>query len=129
DRRRSLEPSPAGPVFGNRIEATLWGVSAWGSWRVSTPWRMSAGVAEKRLRFELPPGSLAVGRSSLGDDPNAAWFVRNSFDLGTRWELDVNVRGAGRLPNSRVPAYGTLDARLGHRLHRDLELSIVGRDL
>jgi iron complex outermembrane receptor protein len=39
------------------------------------------------------------------------------------------LRHASELPISRVPAYTTLDARLGWRLTRRLELAIVGQNL
>ncbi len=130
DRLRSVEPTPAGPVFGNLIEGETSGVEAWGTYRVASAWRLSAGVVNQSVRLRRKPGSADItGLPALGNDPRQQLTLRSSFDLGPRHELDVLVRHVGALPNPVVPSYTAVDARLGWRLHRDFELSLTAQNL
>jgi iron complex outermembrane receptor protein len=49
--------------------------------------------------------------------------------LTEKLALDLSTRYVGNLPNQRVPAYATGDARLGWQLTDRFELELVGRDL
>jgi iron complex outermembrane receptor protein len=51
------------------------------------------------------------------------------MDLPGRLELDGALRYVAALPSPAVPDYAELDARLGWRVNRHLELSVVGRNL
>jgi iron complex outermembrane receptor protein len=125
ERLRSFQPSPDGPVFGNGFEGTTTGLEAWGRWRITPWWRVDLGMVELRrtLRLDDP---AATGETQLGNDPHRWASLRSAFDLFGRHELDVRVRRVGALPNPAVPAYVAVDARLGIRLPRAVELSLSG---
>ena len=130
DRLRSLEPSPAGPVFENNIDGTTDGVEAWGTYRLTDTWRMRAGFVRQRERLQPKPGSAAIGGvSGLGNDPDHWWTIGASFDIGPGMEIDVTARHVGALPNPAVPGYTAVDARFGWRLRPDLELSLTAKNL
>jgi iron complex outermembrane receptor protein len=118
---RSTEPSPAGPVFGNKIQARTTGLETWGTLSLAKWWRLQAG---------LTGGSVDVGGlAAQGNDPKHWWVARSSWDLGTRHELDLMVRHVGALPNPSVPAYTAVDARFGWRALPGLEFSLTGQNL
>jgi iron complex outermembrane receptor protein len=96
-------------------------------------------------RLELR-GSVELLRMRLHEmfaaelpDPSAAGLAGNTpreqYDLLARWRpakpwaLDLNFRHVGPLPQSRVPAYDGLDARLAWTPRPHWELELIGRDL
>lgn len=132
DRQRSVEPAPGGGfVLDNKIEGSTHGVEAWGNYRVTSSWRLSGGLVLLRQDLRLKPDSrdFVTGISALGNDPNHQWMLRSALDLTPRHELDVIVRHIGALPNPTVPDYTAVDARLGWRARRDLELSLTVQNL
>lgn len=123
---RSVEPGTPGATLGNGIKARTSGLEGWGSWRVMPAWRLAGGFVLLREHFERKEGSRDVGGASqLANDPRQTAQLRSSWDVTPKIELDVAARYVGKLPNPAVPAYTVVDARLGWRVLRNLELSLV----
>jgi iron complex outermembrane receptor protein len=57
--------------------------------------------------------------------PGAGTF----WSAGSNIELDWVARYVDRLPNPHIPSYVSLDLRLGWRVTRSIELSLVGQNL
>jgi iron complex outermembrane receptor protein len=131
DHQRSLELMPGGSIeFGNQIEGTTNGLEAWGTYRVTKPWRLSAGLMALKQDLRRKPGSTDIGGvNALGNDPNHQWLLRSTLDLTSRHEFDVSVRHVGGLPNPSVPAYTAVDVRLGWHASRDVELALTLQNL
>jgi iron complex outermembrane receptor protein len=133
DRLRSLEPVPGGVAFANGIDGRSTGIEAWGSWRVTPRWRMSAGVTALRERLRVKPGRIDFnGLATLGDDPPSWWSVRSSFDVTPRHELDVVLRRTGTRPYPLalpVQSYTTVDLRAAWRVSRSVELAVTAQNL
>jgi iron complex outermembrane recepter protein len=131
---RSVEPaSPS--VFlplrwGNGIEGHTYGFEAWAHWQVLPWWRLSPGLrtVHEDLRFD-PNASTLLGVSQAGDDPAAQILLTSSMDLGTRLTLDATLRHVSALPDPALSAYTEMNARLGWRVHRALELALSGLNL
>jgi len=51
------------------------------------------------------------------------------MDLTRDLDFDLWLRYVDNLPSQDVGSYITLDARLGWKLHKDIELSVVGQNL
>ena len=128
DRLRSLEASPAGPVFGNRIEGKLNGIEAWGAYRLRDNVRIKAGFVRQRLSLRADP-LVVGGTAGLGNDAGFWWTAGSTIDLGGNMELDLTARRAGPMPNPSVPAYTSIDARLGWRPRPNVEVSLTGNNL
>ena len=130
DRLRSLESTAAAPVFANKINGRTTGIEAWGSFQVIDAWRLSAGGVRQSIKLQRDPDSRDIGGlAALGNDPRYWWTLRSSFDLAPQLDFDVFVRHVGALPSPSVPAYTAVDARIGWRLRRDLELSLTAHNL
>lgn len=130
DRQRSLEATPGGIMFGNTIEGTTSGVEAWGGYRITDAWRLNAGLMLLKQDLKRKPGSADVGGvNALGTDPNHQWMLRSTLDITPKHEFDLTVRHVGALSFSTVPAYTAVDARLGWRASRDVELSLSLQNL
>jgi iron complex outermembrane receptor protein len=117
-------------VVANRVGGYSQGVEAWAQWQPAEHARLSLGYVTLRKKLELadPP---ADPRSipNLGNDPRYQLKLRAQFDLPGRTELDFHLRRIGALPAPFVPAYTTLDARLGWQATPAMDISLVARNL
>jgi iron complex outermembrane receptor protein len=139
DHLRSVEAAPGATcvailpgntcVLGNLIEGTSKGVEAWGSYQVMQGWRLSAGALLLDVDLKAKPGSVDANPAALGNDPDYQWLLRSSHNLTPRHELDIILRSIDALPDPDVPSYTALDARLGWRPIRDVELSLTLQNL
>jgi len=131
EKLRSLEPTPDGPQFENRIHGTTRGVEGWLRWRVLKAWELSAGGVAQDVDLALDedsndPGS---GLPSLGNDPDFWYGIRSALDLGNAVEVDAAFRRVGALPQPYVPAYNSADLRLAWWFARSFEIAATGRNL
>ena len=130
DALRTLTPAPGGAVFVNDMEGRTSGIEAWGTWRAADWLRLQAGFVHQDQALRLRPGAVdAQPPSATGNDPDNWWKLRASMDLGSKHELDIMVRHYDALPNPAVPEYTAVDARLGWRATRALELSLLVQNL
>jgi len=107
-----------------------YGIEAEAGYQVSGPWRLGAGYTAFKLNVERVAGSLDVtSEGQGGDSPRQQAFVRSALSLAHGLALDLTTRYVGNLPNQRLPAYATGDARLGWQPTDRIELEVVGRDL
>ncbi|HKQ57012.1 MAG TPA: TonB-dependent receptor [Candidatus Eisenbacteria bacterium] len=129
DKLRSVEGGP--PYFlANGFEGQTYGIEAEATCQVTSRWRVNPGYTFLRLDLDTTPSSTdTTFRYQEGDSPRHQLFVRSSLTLPRELALDITVRHVGELPNQRVPAYTTADARLAWQAHSAVELAIVGRDL
>jgi iron complex outermembrane receptor protein len=126
---QEIDPSFTFLVFGSGMQGRANGIEAWGVYQATPQWRLTGGFTALHERLWLKPGSNDVnGPLAAGVDPSNTWQLRSSWTVGDA-DLDLAVRHAGALKRDDVPAYTTLDARIGWRLRPDLELSISGTNL
>jgi iron complex outermembrane recepter protein len=137
---RSLEPTPGGPIFpglgglplhwANLMAGHVYGLEAWGDYRVTDWWRLSAGfnIQHEALFFE--PGSSGLGGLALAaDDPNHQAQLRSYVDFGHGVNWSTFLRYVGKLHDPGVPDYGELDTRLSWQITPQLELALSGFNL
>lgn len=129
DKLRSLEPSAAGAVLANKMEAKSTGIEAWGSLQAARNWRLSAGAVLLRQSRRFTPDSRDTNLAGAGNDPERQWTLRSTLDLPGPSEFDVIVRHVGPLPNPNVPAYTAVDFRLARWLSKDFLVALVGQNL
>ncbi len=130
DRLRTLDPAPGGARIGNNMQGRLHGFETWGSLRVNHHWRLTGGLTRQWRKLSLLAGSGSLGgTAAAGNDPAYAWQLGSALNLTPQHEFDLRLRRVGALPSGPVPAYTTLDARLGWHVSRRLELSITVRNL
>lgn len=132
DDLRTLEIDPTFTFveFGSNMEGRATGLEGWGTYRVTDAWRLSGGFTLLDQEFRLKPGSDdAAGPASAGFDPERTWQIRSSADLGRGVALDLALRHVSELELVDVPAYTTMDARLGWQVGDALEIALVGRNL
>ncbi|HEY0063785.1 MAG TPA: TonB-dependent receptor [Telluria sp.] len=117
-------------TFSNLMEGKARGIEMWGSYQAAPWWRLNAGFMALHQRFTLKPGSNdAPGPGSARKDPSHTAQLRSSFTLAADKDLDLVVRKVGALDNPAVPSYTAIDARLAWRPRRDIEVSLLGKNL
>lgn len=124
---RSLELSADGMrVFTNGFDGRTTGIEGWGDYRFTPGWRVTGGFVVMNERHTLKPGRTDFGGlPALGNDPRRTAMLRTQWDFAPRHEFDLTWRYVGELPNPVVPSYSVLDARLGWRVSRALQLSLL----
>jgi len=126
---RSGMPAP-NALIENKISGFENGVEAWAAWQAARAWRLSGGFSTLRQHLGVDPGSRdPVGPIALGNDPDHQWMLRSSSNLSDRAEFDITVRRVGSLPVQApglpVQAYTAVDARLGWKATRNVEVSLT----
>ncbi len=130
DKLRSLDPGPGGSTLNNNLAGRLYGLEAWGTWRVTDSWKFNASTVYLRKRFAARPGTTPINApASLGNDPRSRWALGTSYDFGRGHEIDVQARHIGRLPDPVVPSYTAVDVRWGWDVKPGVQLSFAVRNL
>jgi iron complex outermembrane receptor protein len=141
---RSTGLSPPDPLFGlpfplfyeNNLSAHTYGIELSGNYQALKNWRLHVGYNWLNEQVRIKPGKTDFN-NALNEtaDPKHQFMFRSSADLSQDFELDSALRWVGsfRFNNSSVaqtvPDYFELDARLGWRVTRNLQLSVVGENL
>jgi iron complex outermembrane receptor protein len=128
-------PSPAHaiiPVFTrNGIRGETNGFEVAPRWKPVEWWELKASYSYLNMELENKPGSNDP--SSIpgyeGSSPHHQLVIQSFVNLPKKLEVDQTYRYVSALPAQGVGSYGTVDARLGWHIARQLELSVVGRNL
>ncbi len=130
---RSVLPSTGGglPIsFANGMAGDTDGVEAWGTYRVNTWWRLTAGANWLHENLHFLPGASQIGGIALaGDDPSYQLSVGSAMDLARGWQWSMNLRRIAALPDPVSPAYTEADTRIGWSIQPALEISLTGFNL
>jgi iron complex outermembrane receptor protein len=125
-RTFELAPPATTIVAANGFDGKMRGVEGWGSWRPAPWWRLAAGFTAMTETIRLKPGHPDVGGvTQISNDPRHTEQLRSSWDIGGVCEADLMIRRIGHIPNFNIPTTTVVDARLGWRATRDLELSVL----
>jgi iron complex outermembrane recepter protein len=116
---------------GNLMDGDTYGVEISTEWQPVKRWKLQG--AYTFLQMNLSPQSALANTSSAaiieGRSPRHQFSLRSGLDLPHNWEFDLWFRYVDSLVTGNVPSYTTLDARLGWKPVRNLEISIVGQNL
>jgi iron complex outermembrane receptor protein len=133
DHLRSAEPAGAAPVpltFKNGLDARSYGAEATVMYQPLPRLSFKGSYRFLDLDFSKDPGSLDTSDgSSEGNDAKHVAVLGGHLDLPRGFEADAFLRHASALPKPALPGYTTMDARLGWRASKRLEVSAWGRNL
>ncbi len=136
------EKEPGNPltdnIFGNRMSASSYGFEVSLDWRPLEWWRLQANYSLLDISASLDADSgdrTGSDRVAEGSSPDNQFSIRSLMDLGHRVSLDVwlyhvdDLEKSSFFFNESVPGYTSVNVRLAWRPVRDVELSLVGRNL
>jgi iron complex outermembrane recepter protein len=133
DRLRTTEPVPgaAAPLtFLNGLEARSYGAETTVMYQPVARLYFKGGYRFLDLDFSTDPGSLhTTGGRSEGNDARHVAILAAHVNLPLHFEADAFLRHASALPNPKMKGYTEMDARLGWRASKRLEVSLWGRNL
>ncbi len=134
DNLRSAEPGP--PPFGypitfaNGVKGETYGAELSFSGQITRWWNLRGGYTFLRKDLVVKPNSKDLnGASAESNDPEHQALLQSSISLPYNFEFGTVARYVGELPKPNVPYYIGLDLKLGWKLGKVLELSIVGQNL
>jgi iron complex outermembrane recepter protein len=126
-----------GPPFvtENNVEAEILGAELQGTWQPTESSRFTAGYTVLGEDFRVKPGKSDLN-SGQGEafDPKHRFHIRGSLNLSPNIELDMHLRTVDSLGTTgrgfgKVPAYTTLDARIGWAPIKGMQFALVGQNL
>ena len=122
---RTIEPLGSGLVIANGAEGRVSGIEGWGELRPVNDWRLVWGFTVMREKTDILPGRVNLTEPPLGNNPRRTAQLRSLWNVTPTTQLDLMARYVGPFPNPLVPSYTELNARLGWRVSRSLELALV----
>lgn len=139
---RSLSYTPGGvggflPVYwANNDNGETWGFELSLDYQILDWWRLHGGYDFLHENIFVNSGQIDVnGAHGDTDDPENQVFLRSSMDLPHQVELDAAARWIEEVPFyngstlGTVPGYFELDLRVGWRITKNIEVSVVGQNL
>lgn len=126
-----LPPHLSLPFYSdNNMSADTYGAEISVDWRPKDWWRVVLAYTFLEIDIDLNPLTLDIISGVAEDDtPEQQVYLRNSFNIGEKVELDLFARYVDRLPALNVDDYLSLDVRLAWRPKENLELALVGQNL
>jgi iron complex outermembrane receptor protein len=119
--------------IGNKSGGETHGLEIAATWIPVQDWKFTGGYTLLDMDLELDADSLddpATRVTALeGNDPANQIFVRMGTNFAQRYQLDVTLRYADRLPSQNVSSYTVADIRFAAHINENLELSLVGQNL
>jgi iron complex outermembrane recepter protein len=117
--------------FGNGLHGDGYGGELTGDVRLIPRLRLTGSYSYLSIHMTKDPGSLDVSQERRYERliPNHQIHVGASADLPFGLTADVNVRRVSALAAGPVPAYASLNVRVGFDITPRLSVSVVGQDL
>jgi iron complex outermembrane receptor protein len=120
--------------YSNLIGGWTNGVEIAPSWQVRPWWRITGSYSY--VGIDTHANGSTVDISSTGSvntydnsTPHHMVQIQSTVNLPGGFEFDQFYRYASALPAQKVEAYQTMDARLGWKFNKTVELSLVGQNL
>lgn len=126
-------PNTLEATVGNYRQVKSYGLEIAANYRVNHDWRLQASYSANQFEVNYDP-AIHWFRDELTEphfNPSHSLSLRSLFNLTNEIELDTWARYVDEVYVDRrtVPAYFTLDVRVGWHPHKDLEISFSGQNL
>jgi iron complex outermembrane recepter protein len=126
-----------GPIYmvpsevSNSFNAQTYGFEWTANWDVTKQWRLAGSYSFLKIWDTLdrtvPPFRPVLG--AFTGDPTNRIKLQSYWQFAENWQLDAFLRYVDQSSEGLIPAYWSLDLRLGWRPKKNLELSVVGQNL
>jgi len=116
--------------MGNYMSGETWGLEFTANWQLSD--RLRTQLSYTYLDMDLHPeisGLMDTAVTSEGWSPEHQVSFRSSADLPYNMKWDILIRYVDDILDGGVGSYTELDTRLGWNIMKNLEISVVGKNL
>ncbi len=130
---RSAEPGPPPfniPItFANGVKGKTYGIELSATYQPNNWWNLKGGYTFLKKDLSIKPGSKDMnGGTAESNDPEHQFLIQSTIELN-KIEFGTVIRYVDKLPKPSVPGYLETDLRIGWKLNKVLELSVVGQNL
>jgi iron complex outermembrane receptor protein len=139
----NLSSMTAPGFFKNVANAHVYGLESTVNWQATPQLRLQASYTYLRSNVYLLPEIYTIyPHNSLlfaqGLNVPHQIGLRSQWDFAPKWQWDMNLRYLSRInmpftenfpEATSIRAYVTLDTRLAWKMRKDMELSLVGKNL
>jgi len=122
--------------FENNLKAQTYGTEVSATYQVLDWWRLHGSYDLLKEDVQIKPGTQDFNKTlNETADPQQQFSLRSSMDVARVISLDAGLRWVDTLhinnaaASGTVPSYFELDTRIGWRVTKNVELSIVGQNL
>jgi len=130
DKLRSLDLVGSDLIIGNNLEGQTYGVEVGSTWQATDWWKLRLAYTYMKVQLQTVPGSTDfISVQTAGEDPQNQVYLSSGMNLPHNVQLDADVRYVSDLPALQMPSYVTADVKLAWDPTKNLELSVVGRNL
>jgi iron complex outermembrane receptor protein len=112
--------------FTNTTDGREHGVEIVTTWKAVDFWKLIAGFTLLDMHLS---SDNSFTTDKVHDNPHEQFNLRSMMDLPHNLEFDTALYAVNRLTNQQVPGYTRVDARLGWRPSRAIDVSLVGQNL
>lgn len=121
-------------TVGNYRQVDSYGLELAVNYRINHDWRLQTSYTANQFQVEYDKKNSRWLRDPLVEphaNPQQSLSFRSLYNLTDDIEFDGWIRYVDQLliQDTRIPAYVTLDLRLGWHPQKNLELSLVGQNL
>jgi iron complex outermembrane receptor protein len=120
-------------MLSNDMYGTALGAELAIDWTPLDWWRIQAAYSYQDITMSDKGYVDTINKGNAeGDTPQHQLSLRSGLDIGKSVSLDLWLRAVDQLPSIdsvTIPGYVTLDARLGWKPAKNLEISVVGQNL
>lgn len=119
---------PAYPA-SDKISGEIYGAEIAAKWHPLSWWRFNASYSWLQIQLYPRSSTDPSPKRFEGTSPERQFSFRSSMELFFDLELDAFLRCVDNIPEYNIDGYTEMDIRLGWNPRKDLEFSIVGRNL
>jgi iron complex outermembrane receptor protein len=115
----------------NNMDGETYGIEVSAKWQPSDWISILAAYSylQMQLHLEQDGTQASTAEDTEGNSPHNQISIRTAMNLREDLELDLWLRYVDNVPNKNIVNYTTLDARLGWKPIKGLEVAIVGQNL
>jgi len=137
DNLRTIDPETFPPPelglpFDNRMQGYSYGLEVTFRWQVQNDWQIQASYSFLDIHLELDKNSSDVASESLEQaSPKNQFNIWSDWQFSHNWHLGSGLRyvDAINAPGAGADGYTELDLHLGWTLSKNLQLSLIGKNL
>jgi iron complex outermembrane receptor protein len=114
----------------NKRSGPTRGAEVFAEWKVLSNMRISGAYTLLEMAIHRDPDSFETfSADPNGSSPRHQYYLRASVDLPKNFEDDFSVRYVYKLVGLAIPSYYSVDAHVGFKPIKNIEVSIGGQNL
>lgn len=113
----------------NNLRGRTYGGELALSWQATDQWQLRGSYSHLQMELHRTGSTRDYVEDFHRRSPQHQFALRSYLELPRHFELDGGIRYVSELPGLNIPAYTSLELRLGWRPSPNWEFSIVGRNL